>query len=129
MEEPAFRHHKYWRLYRTASGNRIIYEEIKALDARAYANVYAAMREVEELGVVAASKPVQGEIREIDADGEDHTGYRLLFAVDGYQRQMLLGLVLFNKKTQKTPKRYIDLAEERLKRWRAERAAMRRESR
>jgi len=34
---------------------------------------------------------------------------------------MLLGLVAFNKKTQQTPDRYIELAEDRLKDWRARR--------
>jgi len=36
---------------------------------------------------------------------------------------MLLGLVAFSKKTQKTPGRQIDLAEDRLKDWRSRREA------
>jgi hypothetical protein len=36
---------------------------------------------------------------------------------------MLLGLVAFNKKTQKTPDRHIALAEDRLKDWRSRRRA------
>ena len=67
---------------------------------------------------------MRNEIREIDADGEHGVTYRVLFATDGHHMQMLLALVLFNKKTQKTPSRFIDLAEARLRDWRSRRIAL-----
>jgi len=79
------------------------------------------MDDVEDLGL-QTSKRLRNEIREIDAgDPTQGTTYRLLFAVDGREGQILLRLVLFNKKTQKTPPRYIDLAEKRLADWRSRR--------
>lgn len=79
------------------------------------------MDDVEDFGL-QASKRLRNEIREIVAsDPSQGTAYRLLFAVDGREGQILLGLVFFNKKTQKTPPRYIDLAEKRLADWRSRR--------
>lgn len=120
MREPPSRFRRYWRLYRTSSGNPIIRDELKALSAGTYANMVSAMDEVVDVGL-RASKPLRGEIRQIEADGDHGTTYRLLFAVDGRRRQMLLALVSFNKKTQKTPPRFIDLAEVRLGDWRSRR--------
>jgi len=49
------------------------------------------MDDVEDLGL-QASKRVRNEIREIDAgDPTQGTTYRLLFAVDGREGQILLG--------------------------------------
>lgn len=56
-------------------------------------------------------------IYEIRADG-DRQAYRLLFAVEGRQGQVLLALEAFSKKTQKTPPGTIDLAARRLTDWR-----------
>lgn len=44
--------------------------------------------------------------------------YRLLFAPEGRQGQILLALDGFSKKTQKTPPAKIELAEKRLADWR-----------
>ncbi|MEO5964050.1 MAG: type II toxin-antitoxin system RelE/ParE family toxin [Candidatus Limnocylindrales bacterium] len=107
----------YWRLYRTAGGRRIIRDEINALDPIAFAAIFAAMDDVEELGASAASAPVSDKIREIDADGEHGTTFRLLFGKAGRNDQILLAVVVFEKKTRKTPKRFIELAERRLDDW------------
>lgn len=114
---PTERLKKYWRLYRTRAGNRIIRDDINALDQITYAELKAAMDEVVEIGL-SASKRIRGDIRQIYADGPDGTTYRLLFAVDGSFGQILLALVLFEKRTQETPDRWIDLADKRLKDWR-----------
>jgi phage-related protein len=119
----------YWRFFRTAAGRRVIKEDLDALDDQTAANIKAAMDEVVELGINKGSKPVQGDIREVDAEGPDGTTYRLLFARDGHQKQILLAVVLFEKRTQKTPKRQIDLAEKRLGEWRKGRAALEAERR
>jgi phage-related protein len=117
------RHRRYWRLYRTAGERRVILEELHRLPIDDYANIRSAMLEVVKHGLRAA-KSLRNEILEIDADGEHGVTYRLLFATDGHHLQMLLALVLFNKKSQKTPQRLIDLAEARLRDWRSRRIAL-----
>ena len=118
----------YWRLYRTRNNRKIIKEKLDALDVDTHASIVAAMRDVEKRGIVAASRPVRGPIREIDADGPDETTYRLLFAKDGRLGQILVGLVFFEKRTRKTPRREIDLAEARLHDWRSAREEAEREA-
>ena len=117
------RHHRYWRVYRTAGGHRIIRDELGRLSSHDYAKVRAAMDEVVELGL-RAGKPLRNVIREIDAEGEHGVTYRMLFATDGHLMQMLLAPVLFNKKSPKTPPRLIDLAETRLRDWRLRRTTL-----
>lgn len=118
----------YWRLYRTRNNRKIIKEQLDALDVDTHASIVAAMRDVEKRGIVAASRPVRGPIREIDADGPDETTYRLLFAKDGRIGQILVGLVFFEKRTRKTPQREIDLAEVRLNDWKSAREQAEREA-
>jgi phage-related protein len=113
---------RYWRLYRTESGNHVVRDDLHSLPVEDYANIRAAMKEVEQLGL-RGTKQIKGDIRQIEADGDHGVTYRLLFAVDGHASQMLLGLVAFSKKTQKTPDRHIALAEGRLKDWRSRRKA------
>lgn len=117
MTVPGFKQRKYWRLYRSGR-QRIVRDFLLELSNVDYASVYAAMDEVSDLRLRAA-RHVRGEIYEIEADGEHGVTYRVLFAVDGHDGQMLLALVPFNKKTQKTPPQYIDTAEDRLAKWRA----------
>jgi phage-related protein len=114
---PGFKQHKYWKFYRSGD-NHVVRDFLKGLPAADYASVLSAMEEVSEFGMRYARK-VRGEIYEVEADGDHGVAYRVLFAVDGHDGQMLLALYPFNKKTQKTPPGYIDTAEERLTRWRA----------
>jgi len=111
---------RYWRLYRTASDSHVVRDYLQGLPVEDYASIRAAMKEVEERGVRSA-KQIKGDIRQIEANGGHGVTYRLLFAVDGHAGQMLLGLLPFNKKTQQTPDRYIELAEDRLRDWRSRR--------
>ncbi|MCJ7712525.1 MAG: type II toxin-antitoxin system RelE/ParE family toxin [Chloroflexi bacterium] len=111
---------RYWRLYRTASDNHVVRDYLLGLPVEDYANIRTAMKEVQDRGLRSA-KQIKRDIRQIEADGEHGVTYRLLFAVDGHANQMLLGVVAFNKKTQQTPDRYIKLAEDRLRDWRARR--------
>lgn len=67
---------------------------------------------------VDAVRHLRGDIYEIRVRG-DHVSYRLLFSAEGRYRQVLLSLVLIEKKSQKTPAQAINLAEDRLKDWRA----------
>jgi phage-related protein len=81
------------------------------------AAILAAMKEVRREGVRAA-RHLQGELFEVRADGE-RVIYRILFAREGGQSQVLLLLVAFKKKTQKTPAAQLELAARRLRDWRS----------
>ena len=88
--------------------------EVSDLDKAA---ILAAMTEVRQEGTRAA-RHLAGDIYEVRADGE-RVIYRVLFAGEGKQSQVLLALVAFKKKTQKTPPEQIRLAQRRLRDWRA----------
>jgi phage-related protein len=81
------------------------------------AAILAAMKEVRQEGIRAA-RHLRGELFEVRADGE-RVIYRVLFAREGERGQVLLSLVAFNKKTQKTPPAQIALATRRLHDWRS----------
>jgi phage-related protein len=79
--------------------------------------VLAEMAVVRRDGV-AAARSLRGEIYEVRIDG-DRAIYRILFAREGRRGHVLLALGAFQKKTQKTPRREVELAERRLTDWRA----------
>jgi phage-related protein len=106
-----------WRDYRTASGRRPIRDFLQSLSDEDAAEVVAAMSEVRQLGLEAARK-LRGEIWEVRAEG-NHVIHRVLFASDGRRGFILLALVGFTKKTQRTPLDVILLAEQRLADWRS----------
>lgn len=66
---------------------------------------------------LSATRHLRGDIYEVRAVAE-RASYRVLFAVEGRRGQVLLSLEAFAKKSQKTPVRLIDLAEQRLREWR-----------
>jgi phage-related protein len=105
-----------WRDYRTATGRRPIYEFITAQTVEDQAEIAAAMREVREEGLIA-SRHLRGDIFEVRATGKRQE-FRILFAAEGRQSQVLLSLEAFSKKTQKTPPPKIALAQRRLMDWR-----------
>ncbi|HEY2056479.1 MAG TPA: type II toxin-antitoxin system RelE/ParE family toxin [Solirubrobacterales bacterium] len=104
-----------WRDYRTASGRRPVKEALDSLSDADLASVAAAMREVREQGLRAA-RHLDGDIYEVRADGVGVI-YRVLFAPQGADKQILLSLEAFKKKTQRTPKEKIRLARRRLSDW------------
>lgn len=75
------------------------------------------MSDVRAKGIKAA-KHVDGEIYEVKAEG-DHQSFRVLFAQEGEQDQVLLALVGLSKKQQKLPKGMVELAKWRLRDWRS----------
>ena len=81
------------------------------------AAILAAMQEVRRDGVRAA-RHLHADLFEVRTDGE-RVIYRILFAREGVRGQILLSLVAFNKKTQKTPQQQIELAARRLRDWRS----------
>jgi phage-related protein len=67
---------------------------------------------------LAVADHLEEEIYEVKAEGERQS-FRILFATEGEHDQVLLALVGFSKKTQKTPRAQIDLAKRRLRDWRS----------
>lgn len=102
-----------WRDYETAAGNRPVKDFIDDLPDGDAAEVAAAMRDVAIEGPSVA-RHLRGDIYEVHADGENQS-YRVLFSAEGTKGRILLALQAFSKKTQKTPPRFIDLAERRLR--------------
>jgi phage-related protein len=105
-----------WRDYRTAAGGRPVKKTIDALTSRERAAIVAGMKDVVERGLVAA-KHLRGDVYEVRADAPTRS-FRLLFAAEGRQANVLLSLSAFEKRTQKTPPREIEIAERRLRDWR-----------
>ena len=106
-----------WRHYQTAAGNRPVLEFIRKVPDEDKAAILAAMGEVRRDGTRAA-RHLRGELFEVRADGE-RVIYRVLFAREGEHGQVLLSLLAFNKKTQKTSPAQIELAARRLRDWRS----------
>ncbi|MBI2683914.1 MAG: type II toxin-antitoxin system RelE/ParE family toxin [Actinobacteria bacterium] len=108
-------HQLKWRSYRTAGGRAPVTEYLATLDIGDAAEIAAAMTDIRKNGVRVARK-LRGDIWEVKANGR-HSTYRVLFALEGKGR-VLLALDAFAKKTQRTPVKLIELAEDRLADWR-----------
>jgi len=107
------KHHRQWRDYRTATGRRPIRDFFETSSDEEAAEVLAAMKEVGERGL-DAGRHLRGDVYEVRADGANRT-FRILFSAEGKFGQVFLSLVGFVKKTQKIPKRELELAEARLR--------------
>jgi len=115
-----------WRFYTTPSGRSPVRDFLgdSRLPAVDRDEILAAMKDVQANGLIVA-RHLRGDIYEVRADGR-RASYRVLFAAEGRRAQVLLGLSGFTKKTRKTPPREIELAERRLRSWRARGRAIRR---
>jgi phage-related protein len=120
------RSRRQWRDYRTRAGRRPVKEFLDGLSDEEVAAIVAGMKEVTERGLPAA-RHLRGDIYEVRADATTRS-FRVLFATEGRYSQVLLSLSAFEKRTQKTPPREIELAEDRLVDWRS-RGATRRATR
>ncbi len=80
------------------------------------AAVVAGMKEVAERGL-PAGRHLHGDIYEVRAHASTRS-FRVLFALESRYGQVLLSLSAFEKRTQRTPTRELDLAESRLRDWR-----------
>lgn len=87
------------------------------------AAVVAGMKDVAERGLPAA-RHLRGEIYEVRADAATRS-FRVLFSAEGRYSHVLLSLSAFEKRTQKTPPREIQVAEDRLRDWRSRGAGRR----
>ena len=107
---------RQWRFYETAAGNKPVKEFLDALDLKIASEVVAAMKHVQDVGL-AAARHLRGDIWEVRVE-TGNQAFRVLFSPEGHYKQVLLSLEAFSKKTQKTPKASIQLAERRLADWR-----------
>lgn len=80
------------------------------------AAVVAGMKEVADRGLPAA-RHLRGDVYEVRADASTRS-FRVLFSGEGRHGHVLLSLSAFEKRTQKTPPRELELAEDRLRDWR-----------
>lgn len=119
----AKRPRRQWRDYRTRAGRRPVKDFLDDLSDDEVAAIVAGMKEVAERGLPAA-RHLRGEIYEVRADATTRS-FRVLFATEGRYSQVLLSLSAFEKRTQKTPPREIELAEDRLGDWRSRGTARR----
>lgn len=111
------RFHRQWCDYRTVAGARPVKAFVAKLTDEEVAAIAAGMREVKHRGTEAA-RHLRGDIYEVRAEAETRS-FRLLFSCEGSYSQILLALSVYEKRTQKTPSREIELALKRLKDWRS----------
>ena len=107
---------RHWRDYRTRAGARPVKAFLDDLTDEEVASIVAGMREVTDRGLPAA-RHLRGDIYEVRADAATRS-FRVLFSTEGRFSQVLLSLSAFEKRTQKTPPRELELAEDRLQDWR-----------
>jgi len=117
-------HRRQWRDYRTAAGGRPVKDFIDALTDEEVAAIVADMKDVVDRGL-AAAKHLRGDVYEVRTETAMRS-FRILFAREGRFGQVLLSLSAFAKKTQKTPLRELELAEDRLRDWRRRGEVLRR---
>lgn len=105
-----------WRLYTTAAGASPVRDFIRSLPREHAAEIRADMNVVRVQGLEAA-RHLAGDVYEVrtSVDGQQ---YRVLFALEGIGGRVLLAVEAFQKKTQRTPPRTIELAQKRLAEWR-----------
>lgn len=115
-----------WRPYRTeaatsGSGRSPVQEDLaklQVLDPDDAASIVAELRRVAVKGLRWKTvRHLRGDIYEVRISGR-RADYRLLFGVEGSRGQILLSLLLYEKKSRTTPARIINLAESRLRDWR-----------
>lgn len=122
MQGPYTPIRRQWRDYRTAAGGRPISKFLDELTDEEVASIVAGMKEIAAHGLSAA-RHLWGEIHEVRADASSRS-FRLLFSAEGRWKQVFLALSVFEKRTQRTPQRELEVAKQRLADWRRRGAAM-----
>ena len=107
---------RQWRDYRTRAGGRPVKVFLDELTDEEVAAVVAGMKDVVKRGL-AAAKHLRDDIYEVRAEAATRS-FRVLFSTEGRYSQVLLSLSAFEKRTQKTPPRELQLAQTRLRDWR-----------
>ena len=99
---PEIRYRRHWRFYRTVADKSPVDDDLDLIAKRSQidaAAIVAAMKEIAALGRACTDvNRLRRDIWQIEIDG-DRVIYRLLFAEEGHYGEVLLGLLLLNKKT------------------------------
>lgn len=101
--------------FETPSGKSPIKKFIDGLPRLDLARFLEVIEEIEAHGLNASRvifKPLEGKLWEIKFNSPS-SGYRVLYVL--LEKDMMIWLHVFSKKTQKTPKRELNLARKRLK--------------
>jgi phage-related protein len=92
-------------------------EYLGDLTADERAEIASAMGLVAVRGLESA-RHLRGEVYEVRV-ASNGRAFRILFAAEGQTSQILLAVEAFEKKSRRTPRRHIELAERRLDDWRS----------
>ena len=104
----------YWRRHRTSSGGDPVGEFLRELPSENRRALTLATQLMRENGVRGA-RHLRGDLYEVRAQtAQAH--YRLIFSQES--RTVLLALIAYDKNTEKTPRRMVELAQRRLADWR-----------
>lgn len=107
-----------WRFYRTSAGATLARNEISALPVAPRAAVIEALKRRERgEHFDREDEKINAKLRAIRVFHDGMT-YRVLYAQDGRQGQILLALHCLTKKKEKLPRSARELAERRLADWR-----------
>jgi phage-related protein len=105
-----------WRYYTTSTGASPVQDFLSGLDIADMATIRTAMKGVRDLGLIS-TRHLRGDVYEVRATRFGRA-FRILFAPEGRRGQVLLAVSAFEKKTAKTPRAEMELAERRLRDWR-----------
>ena len=103
--------------YETTSGVRPVLGYIDALSGKEASSVVRAIQRLEQFGVglgMPHVRPLQGKLWELRSHGPTQQ-HRVIYVATSSESLLLLHA--FTKKTAQTPRREIQLAEERLTDW------------
>lgn len=108
---------KRWRHYTTADGNQVVRAELDALHVTVRAAVVEAMKRRQRGEQFPHEEErVGGRLHAVRVTVEGNE-YRVLYASVGAHDQVLLGLHVLAKKSQKLPRQAREKAERRLRDW------------
>ena len=101
--------------YEAGSGKSPIKKFIDGLPINDQARFFEVIQEVEAHGLSAVRmvfKPIEGKLWEIKFKSEN-SGYRVFYVM--LEKDLMVWLHAFSKKTQKTPQKELEVARKRLK--------------
>jgi len=101
--------------YQTASGRSPVVDELDALPTRASAHAYELLEGIEQHGLKAPRmifRQLEGKLWEIKMNLPGTGGYRIFYCM--VQKETMLLLHAYAKKSQKAPKRELETAWQRL---------------
>jgi phage-related protein len=104
----------YWRDYRGATGSNPIAEFLSDLSREDRLSIAVAMKRVRRDGV-RGGRHLRGDLYEMRAHAQ-RAHYRVIFSQES--RRVMLALLIYDKNTDKTPERIVELATQRLQDWR-----------